>query len=221
MTAGQDFRQGPLPVDLDRLLHDLRGPLNAAVLHLQALKRLAGDDAAAQASVQSIQKELDRLTAMLPVAFSVCALEMSAPRRLLLRSVVESATDEAMRKRVHVAPGDWPEVEGDERLLVLAMRQLLANAVEAGGDDRDVRVTVERGEADTVAVVIHDAGPGFKTRNPNAAVRLMVSTKQGHLGIGLLLAQRVARLHGGALTTATAPDGGGIVRFTVAAPRSA
>ena len=221
MTAGDPFPQAALPVDLDRLLHDLRGPLNAAVLHVQALKRFAGDDAAAQASLQSIQKELDRLTAMLPVAFSVCALEMGPRRRLLLRSVVESATDEAMRKRVRVEPGAWPEVDGDERLLVLAMGQLLANALEASGEDGEVRVTVEPGEAGTVAIVIQDPGSGFKTRNPNAAVRLMASTKAGHIGIGLLVAQRIARLHGGALTIGTAPDAGGIVRFAVAARPSA
>lgn len=215
--TGPDFRQEPLPVDLDRLLHDLRGPLNGVVLHLQALKRLVGDDATAQSSLQSIQKELERLTAMLPVAFGVCALELGPTKRLLLRSIVESATDEATRKRVRVEPGAWPEVDGDERLLVLAMRQLLANALEAGGEDREVHVAVETGDADTVAIVIHDAGSGFKTRNPNAAVRLMASTKQGHLGIGLLIAQRIARLHGGGLSIGTAPEGGGVVRFALAA----
>jgi signal transduction histidine kinase len=218
VTAADDLRRAPLPIDLDRLLHDLRGPLNGAVLHLQALKRLVAGDPAAQGSLQSIQKELDRLTAMLPVAFSVCALEMGARRRLPLRSVVESAIDEAARKRVRVEPGPWPEIDGDERLLVLAMAQLLANALEAGGDDGEVHVTVEPAQAGTVAVVIHDAGSGFKIRNPNAVVRLMASTKPGHVGIGLLVAQRIARLHGGTLTVETAPDGAGIVRFSVAAP---
>ena len=211
------LRQAPLPVDLDRLLHDLRGPLNAAVLHLQALKRLVGDDDAAQVSLQSIQKELDRLTAMLPVAFAVGALEMGPRRRVLLRSIVESATDAAMRKRVRVEESAWPEVDGDERLLVLAMQQLLANALEASSEDGEVRVAVEPGERGIVAIVVRDAGKGFPTRNPNAAVRLMAGTKPGHLGIGLLVAQRIARLHGGALTVETAPEGGGIVRFAVAA----
>lgn len=219
MTAADDFRRAPLPIDLDRMLHDLRGPLNGAVLHLQALKRLVGENPAAQGSLQSIQKELDRLTAMLPVAFSVCALEMGARRRLPLRRVVESAIDEAVRTRVRVEPGPWPEIDGDERLLVLAMAELLANALEAGGDDdREVQVTVEPAQTGAVAVAIDDAGSGFKIRNPNAVVRLMASTKPGHVGIGLLVAQRIARLHGGTLTIETAPDGTGTVRFSVAAP---
>ena len=66
MTASDDFRRAPLPLDLDRLLHDLRGPLNAAVMHLEVLKRLGADDATLRSSVQSIQQEIERLTAMLP-----------------------------------------------------------------------------------------------------------------------------------------------------------
>ena len=216
MTGADDLRRAPLPVDLDRLLHDLRGPLNAAVMHLEVLKRLQSEDPATRASLQSIHQELERLTAMLPLAFAVCALEMGTPRRLLLRGVVESAIDEGTRKRVRVDPGPWPEVEGDERLLVLAVRQLIVNALEAASDESEVRVAVERTEADAVAVAIHDAGSGFKTRNPNAVVRLMGSTKGGHLGIGLLVAQRIARLHGGRLTFETAADGGGVVRLVLA-----
>jgi signal transduction histidine kinase len=215
VAGADDFRRAPLPVDLDRLLHDLRGPLNAVVMHLEVLKRLVAEEPTTRASLQSIQQEMERLTAMLPLAFSVCALELSAPRPLLLRAVVESAVDEEARKRVHVDEGTWPDVHGDERLLVLAMRQLIANALESGGAEHDVRISVEPGDRASVTLVIRDAGSGFKMRNPNAVVRLMASTKAGHTGIGLLVAQRIARLHGGALTFESAPDGGAVVRLTL------
>ncbi len=215
MIGADDLRRTPLPADLDRLLHDLRGPLNSAVMHLEVLKRLTSDEPTTRASLQSIHQELERLTAMLPVAFAVCALEMRAARCVRLRDAVESAVDAAARPRVHVEPGAWPEVTGDEQLLVMALRHLIANALEASGDDGDVRVSVAAGDADTVAVVVQDAGAGFKTRNPNAVVRLMASTKAGHVGIGLLVAQRIARLHGGALQVEMAPERGGIVRFVL------
>jgi signal transduction histidine kinase len=209
VTGADDFRRAPLPADLDRLLHDLRGPLNAAVMHLEVLKRVLVEDPPARASLQSIHQELERLAAMLPVAFSVCALEMGPPRRLMLRSVVESAIDDAERKRVRVDPGPWPDVDGDERLLVLAVRQLIVNALEAGGDG-DVDVSTAPGEGDTVAVIVRDLGSGFKAQNPGAVVRLMASTKPGHVGVGLLVAQRIARLHGGTLAFESHPDGGAV-----------
>ena len=216
MTAADDFRRAPLPADLDRLLHDLRGPLNAAVMHLEVLKRLSTNDASARAGLQGIQQELERLATMLPVAFAICALEGGALRPLPLRNVVESALDEEARKRVRVDGPNWPEVLGDEGLLVLAVRQLILNALEAGGADGVVQVSVEPGAADSVVLVVRDNGRGFKVKNPAAVVRLMAAAKPGHLGIGLLVAYRIARLHGGGLTFDTA--GGGVVRLTLKAP---
>ncbi|HYE93499.1 MAG TPA: HAMP domain-containing sensor histidine kinase [Terriglobales bacterium] len=214
MSSGaEDVRKTPLPPDLERLLHDLRGPLNAAVMHVEVLKRLI-DDPTARTSLQSIQGELERLTAMLPVAFGVSAIELGPVRPVLLRAVVQSAVDESRRKPVHVEPGTWPEVEGDERLLVRAMRQLLDNAFDATPDGRDVRVRVEAGAGDTVTLAVEDGGAGFKTRNPNAVIKLMASTKPGHLGVGLLVVQRIARLHGGGITFETRPEGG-VARLTL------
>jgi signal transduction histidine kinase len=215
VSGADECRLAPLPEDLDRLLHDLRGPLNAVVLHVQALKRWASEEPASRESLQRIQHELDRLITMLPQAFALCALEMGPPRRLLLRSVVESALDEHARKRVTIEPGPWPEIDGDDRLLVLAMRHLVANALEASGDDGEVRLSVETAEGGAVAVVVRDSGAGFKTLNPKAVVRLMASTKSGHVGSGLLLALRVARLHGGRLEFGAAAGGGGVVRFVL------
>ena len=220
MTGGPDDPpRVPLPADLERLLHDLRGPLNAAVMHLEVLKRLQGDDPTARASMASIQGELERMAAMLPLAFSVTALEIAATDSVSLRGVVESSVDDGARKRLVVDEGGWPQVDGDERLLRLAITQILRNALEAGGDDGSVHVRVEGGADDMVTLVVRDAGPGFKHRNPSAAVRLMASTKPGHAGIGLLIAQRVARLHGGALGIETQPSGA-VVRFSIRARRA-
>jgi signal transduction histidine kinase len=216
VTGADDFRRAPLPADLDRLLHDLRGPLNTAVMHLEVLKRLLADDPIARASLQSIQQEVERLTAMLPVAVSICALEMGPSRPLLLRGVVESAIDDRERKRVRVDPGPWPEVDGNERLLVLAARQLILNALEASPEDGEVRVRLEARDGGMVALVVEDSGAGFKTKNPAAIVHLMAGDKPGHVGVGLLVAQRIARLHGGALAFETR-GGGGAVRLILPA----
>jgi signal transduction histidine kinase len=207
VSAADDLRRRTLPPDLDRLLHDLRGPLNAAVMHLEVLKRMTGDEAVARASQASIQQELERLTRMLPAAFSLCAIEMGPARPVSLAAAVESALDEIERKRVTVSPGPWPEVDGDERLLATAIRQLVQNALEVD-DASEVRLSAEPGDADTVSVVVEDAGPGFKGRNPSSIVRLMGTTKPGHVGVGLLIAQRIARLHGGTLSFETGSSGG-------------
>jgi signal transduction histidine kinase len=219
VTEADDFRRAPLPADLDRLLHDLRGPLNAAVMHLEVVKRLLGDDPTGRESLRSIQQEMERLAGMLPVAVSICALEIHHTVRVSLRAVVDAAMDDVMRKHVVVSPDPWPDIDGDERLLVIAVRQLLLNALEAGGVDGEAHVSVETGPDATVVLVVRDSGPGFGARNASARVRLMAGGKAGHLGIGLLVALRVARLHEGSLTFGTG-DGGGVVRLALGRGRA-
>ena len=79
-----------------------------------------------------------------------------------------------------------------------------------------MRVGIEAREGGAVALAIRDAGAGFRTKNASAIVRLMAGAKPGHLGVGLLVAQRVARLHGGTLTFESEPAGA-VVRLILRA----
>ena len=81
-----------LPEDLERLLHDLRGPLNAVAMHAVVLKRAVADDPSAAASVRTIQAELERLAAMLASTMSIVALERRELRNVVQRAVVLSGT---------------------------------------------------------------------------------------------------------------------------------
>ena len=121
----------PLPAELARLLHDLRGPLNSAVIHLEVLKRTVADDPAAAGSLRTVLQQLARLSEMLPAALGVAALEPDPPRTHDLRALVERACQAGGHAGVTLTTGSWPCVTGDEALLVRAIGELIANAVEA------------------------------------------------------------------------------------------
>lgn len=210
-----------LPADLDRLLHDLRGPLNSAVMHLEILKRLSPDDPIARQSVQTIQQELGRLAALLPLAFGIAALEIRKRTRIGLRRIVEQALSAPGLGEATIADGPWPDVRGDPELLTLAATHLVRNAVEAtptaGSGRRPPRVSAERPAAGMVTLVVRDWGRGLKSTNPKAMIRLSSSTEPERVGAGLMTVDRVARLHGGTLELATPADGGAEARLTLPA----
>jgi signal transduction histidine kinase len=56
-------------------------------------------------------------------------------------------------------------------------------------------------------LAVRDWGAGLPTANPKLLVRLLHSTKSGHRGVGLVTAERVARLHGATLGFEALPDG--------------
>jgi signal transduction histidine kinase len=196
-----------LPPELARLLHDLRGPLNSAVMHLEVLKRTVAEDQSSAESLRTVLQQLVRLSEMLPAAFGVAALEAGPLTRVSLRAVAEQARRTSGLEAVRLVDGPWPDVRADPPLLAAGVAELLQNAVEAtaaGGRSPEVSA---RSDAGVVALRVRDWGGGLPTANPKLLIRLLHSTKPGHRGVGLMTAERVARLHGGAVAFEALPDG--------------
>ena len=207
-----------LPAELARLLHDLRGPLNSAVMHLEVLKRTVSDDPSSAESLRTVLQQLVRLSEMLPAAFAVAALEPGTRAPVSLRSVVEQAQQEAGLGSVRLADGPWPEVHGDAALLGLAVGELMRNAVESTGPGAASPEVSAARTSDGTTLSVRDWGTGLPTANPKVLIRLLHSTKSGHRGVGLVTAERVARVHGGTLSFESLPDG---ARVTLHLPDAA
>jgi signal transduction histidine kinase len=207
MAERQEGAARKLPPELARLLHDLRGPLNSAVMHLEVLKRTVAEDPSSADSLRTVLQQLVRLSEMLPAAFSIAALEAGPAARVSLRTVAERAQQEPGLGSARLEGDTWPVVHGDEDLLALALVHLLRNAVEATNAGAPApSVSATRGE-DGIALTVRNWGAGLPTSNPKVLLRLFHSTKPGHRGVGLVTVERVARLHGGTLEFATLPDG--------------
>lgn len=202
--------------ELDRILHDLRGPLNAMVMHLEVLRRVMTREPAAKPSLDILQNEVDRLAQMLTEAFGILALEPGDDCPLALRPLVEEAIAQQGADGVVVTGQDWPWIRGDARLLRLAIGHIVRNAVEAtraSGAVRPPEIGVEIGP-DTVGLVFRDWGAGLPSLSRKALLRVGVGRRPGHAGVGLLTADRIARLHRGTLAFA-APGQGAEVRLTL------
>jgi signal transduction histidine kinase len=220
MPGGAEPGSPPLPPDLARLLHDLRGPLNSLTMHLQVLRRPVAGDPVAEDSLRTVQEQIARLAEMLPTALAVVALEAGPPRPVDLGDVAERARDEA-GGAVTLANTTWPCVAGDEGLLSLAVGHLLRNAVEATPAGRPwpmLSAKVVNGET---LVEVRDWGCGLRVTDPKLLIRLMPSSKPGHRGLGLVCVERIARLHHGSLRFAAPPEGGALVTLVLPAPRAA
>ena len=198
MGGASGGADSPLPAELARLLHDLRGPLNSAVMHLEVLKRTVAGDPTADASLRTVLQQLSRLSDMLPAAVGIAALEPRQWRTHELRALAERARDATGHASVSLAGAAWSRVHGDDALLVRAIGELIANAVEATPSGAPPpEVTATTGADGEVALSVRDHGTGLRTTNPKLLIRLLHSTKPGHHGLGLVTVERVARLHGG------------------------
>ncbi|PZQ22290.1 MAG: sensor histidine kinase [Sphingopyxis macrogoltabida] len=99
-----------------------------------------------------------------------------------------------------------------EQILV----NLFQNALDALGDRADPRIRVEIvDDADALALVVADNGPGIDPAVADNLFTPFVTGKAEGLGLGLGIARDIAREFGGALDLVPSPLGGAAFRLTV------
>ena len=99
------------------------------------------------------------------------------------------------------------ELVADADLVEQALVNLALNAVEAlGGRGGHVTLRARPGPSGRAVVEVEDDGPGLLPEVQERAFVPFFSTKPGGSGVGLALAHRIARLHGGTLTVESEPD---------------
>ncbi|MET0554341.1 MAG: sensor histidine kinase, partial [Vicinamibacteria bacterium] len=194
------------------LLHELGNPLAALTMYLDLLRPLApageGSDLLDRA-----RREDQRVQEFLEDFRVFAGLGRLRVEEVDLAALVEAAAE----------PLAWPpeierRVEGagiaavDPRLLAHAVRNLLRNAAEAMPAGGRVRVGIAVDEAEA-RLSVADDGPGLDAAALDRALDPFHTTKPHGTGLGLLIARRVAELHGGALEAESRPGAG--ARFTL------
>jgi signal transduction histidine kinase len=149
-----------------------------------------------------------------------------ATRPMTARDLVFRVLSEFPRFRERVVTVDgleepevrlWADLELGARALIVVVE----NALAFSGDDGMVEISVQPIEGD-VRMTVSDRGPGvpqvLRDRIFDAFTQTDGSITRSHegLGIGLFLARRIMRAHGGDLTYAPRPGGGS--SFTLSFP---
>ena len=107
-------------------------------------------------------------------------------------------------------PGDLPPVLAQRQAFAQACTELMRNAVEAMRGGGALRITVaHRAQGTEITVRIEDTGGGFAGLEWDLACEAFVTTREGHVGLGLPIVVGFLRRHDGALELDAAKDGRG------------
>jgi signal transduction histidine kinase len=202
------------------LAHEIRNPLNAMGLNLELLEeqlreapRTGGPPPAELA--QAARQETTRLSRLLADFLSYAR---PSPLSAVHADLNDAAGDavaflapEAERRAIRLA--FTPHAGGaSARLDPARVRQvvlnLVANALDAveaeGASAREVDVRVEDAGAKW-RLTVADRGPGVPAAKSADLFKLFVSTKPAGTGLGLPIAERIVKAHGGVLTLTSRP----------------
>lgn len=207
---------------------ELRSPLAALRQQAQAAGR-TGDAAERERQLQALLQTADRCGHLLDQLLALSRVETTATTKRdrvelepLLRETLEALRGEQVTQGVRLsAKFTVPAVEGQRLALQALLRNVLHNALRHVKPGGQVRVSSEAHPAG-VWVTVDDDGPGIpegdRARALERFVRLETAEGPG-AGLGLAIAQAVARLHGGTLVLGDSPLGG--LRVTLALPPAA
>ena len=189
--------------------HELRSPL--ARLKMAVAMIEDAPPAQRDALRREIHTDIAELDALVEEVLLASRLDASAalePHDAV--NLLGLAAEEAARVGAAVQ-GDDVQLQGDERLLRRAVRNLLENARRYGGGEIDVQVTRRAGGGAELRVC--DRGPGVpeaeRERIFEAFFRLPGhAEREGGVGLGLSLVRQITERHGGRVRC-EARDGGG------------
>ncbi|NNF04992.1 MAG: HAMP domain-containing histidine kinase [Rhodothermales bacterium] len=128
------------------------------------------------------------------------------------------ADSEMERVRLRVETDDEAIVEVDERLIRQAMLSVIRNGLEASPADApfDIVVSVDQDGA-FVRLSLGNEGRIPESADDGRLFDAFYTTKAHNLGLGLTMARRFARLHGGDLTLSD-PTGSDRTEFVLSLP---
>jgi signal transduction histidine kinase len=200
--------------------HEVRNPLGAIFNSVASLKRLVGPHSPTLPLLDIVGEESERLNHIVNDL-----LEFARPAQPQLRpQALGPVLQEAVAAALVSAPGrfdiHWtlPEalapVAMDERLLRQAFLNLAQNALQAmpqGGALR-VRVQVQPGAHEALAVELTDSGPGVPPELRSRIFEPFFTTRAKGTGLGLALVKRIVESHAGSVAVTGAPEGGACFR---------
>jgi PAS domain S-box-containing protein len=187
--------------------HEVKNPLNSMRLWLENLKDTLPPEQApsAQQAVQVLDKEIDRLDAVVkrfldftrPLEVKLESTDLAE----LLKDVMDVAHPQLQKAGVTVEESlgnEVPEVWADRDLLKQAILNLVLNAVDAMPNGGELRLNLKR-RGDLAEISVSDTGKGIAPENRQKIFQLFFTTRPGGSGIGLATTFRIVQLHNGSI----------------------
>lgn len=205
--------------------HELRSPLARLSVALGLARQRATPET--EGALNRIELEADRLNQLIQRLLTISRLETGSDGirkiRLPLRELVENVAHDAEYEipgrscRVSAEPTDEYPVEANPDLLRSAIENVVRNAVRYTAAGTTVEIRLERrigDQGEEIAVRVLDSGPGVPDEDLERIFRHFYriddarNRQTGGAGLGLSIADRAVRLHGGRVRASNRPEGG-------------
>jgi two-component system sensor histidine kinase SenX3 len=213
--------------------HELKTPIGAVSLLAEALASASDEPEQVRRFAKRLTVEADRLARITQELIQLSRLQaadaLTMPTLVEIDAVVSIAIDQnrvaADSHGIQLAIGkkSHAEVYGDEALLVVALHNLIANAIQYSPDSSRIGIGVTESDG-IVEIAVTDQGVGIADEERDRVFERFYrsdparSRNTGGSGLGLAIVKHVAQNHGGDVRVWSQPGNGST--FTIRLPEA-
>ncbi len=213
--------------------HELKTPIGAVGLLAEALQSAADEPEQVKRFAKRLTKESERLAKITQEIIQLSRLQaadaLTKPALVDIDSVVALAIDEnrvaADAQNIRLIGGGvhGTAVYGDEALLVVALHNLVANAIQYSPNNARVGIGVSQADG-VVEIAVTDQGVGIPDDELDRVFERFYrsdparSRNTGGSGLGLAIVKHVVQNHGGDVRVWSQPGNGST--FTIRLPEA-
>ncbi len=197
------------------LAHEIRNPLASLKGHAQLLAEKLPAESREGQKAERVVKEATRLESLTGNLLDFAGAGPLQPANTDVRKLIQEAVEAVGPAAFHLSLKDAPKSwKLDAARIQQALVNVFRNAVEASPGGRPVEVEVSARRRGLV-IEVHDFGAGIDGGMEEEIFEPFVTSRTTGTGLGLAVARRIVRMHGGTIVGANHPDGGAVFTFTL------
>lgn len=200
--------------------HELKNPLAS----IKGAVEIIGDDSTSEADRREFRdilfREIKRIDGTVseflefarPREARMEILDISELLRGTLRQVEPQASERQITFRENIA--ERVTLNGDRDKLHEMILNLILNAIQASPAGSAIDISLDIA-ADRIELAIKDYGEGIAPEIRGRVFEPFFTTRASGTGLGLPIAQSIAKLHGGEIAVAAGGDNGALIHVTL------
>lgn len=207
------------------IAHEIRNPLAAISGSIEMLGEIAGMDEANKRLFDVVQKESARLNLIIEGFLNYTREVAPKMQRVKTRELIEEVVllmrnDPGISSEIRISVDtltDDIDIFGDAMQLKQVFINLVKNAAEATSGKGEINIKISRDdESGLIDIIVSDNGCGMDDESLKHIFTPFYTTKKKGVGIGLSVAEKIVRNHGGQINVESRRNEG--TRFTISLP---